>query len=306
MISMMSTAILCRQQDVIQLFVLLKKEKRLLLLQQADIQQPQHQKQFREQMNDLNRQLHAVVQRMSARQRYKRRKTKPIRLTSVQASARLVMDDIMTRLKAVHTSQLAIIEDLRGDRTMYSELADMLEAGTIANDRIGEAQQQQTDTRELSESEQFRQSMRDQVLGVMRSSRERQTETERSCREEQERDRLKQERRQKQQAEAEERDRLRQERRRQEQAEAEERERLYQARLEEKRAQSAERAEQKRLRWAQIQERLEECERKDAEELARLSRQMAKRQENGAWRLKWLQQLGLVYERRANNSANAG
>ena len=162
---------------------------------------------------------------------------------------------------------------------MYNELADILQAGTIAEYRIGEAQQQQTDTRELNESEQFRQSMRGQVMSGILSSQED------SRRREQERQRI------------------HQERRRQEQAEAEERERLYQARLEEIRAQSA---EQTRIRLAQLHELSEQRERKASEEMARYSRKIAKRRENDAWRLKWLNQLDLVYERRANNSANAG
>ena len=292
MISKMSTAILCQQQDVIQTFVFLREEKKLLLQQQqqAEVQpmsnqdtrngensaafaeMPQHQPQFREQMNDLNRRLHAVVQRMSAKQRYKKRKTKQIRLASgtpeiehAQSSARLFKDDIMNRLKAVHTSQLAIIDDLRGDSKMYSELADMLEAGTIADDE-GEAQQQ-GETRELNESEQFRQSMRDQVLGVMRSSEERQKETERS------------------------------------RQETEERDRLHQACLEEIRTQSA---EQTRLRLAQLEELSEQSKRKAAEDIARYRRQMTKRRADDAWRMRWLDQLDLVFERRANNSANAG
>ena len=275
----MSTATLCRQQDVIQTFVLLKKEKRLLLLQQAEIQQPQHQQQFRQQMNDLNRRLHAVVQRMSARQRYKRKKTTTTAMTTpiplspgsqeieqAQASAQLVPDDIMTRLNAVHTSLQAIIDDLRGDSAMYSELADMLQAGTIADDRIGE-EQQQSETRELSESEQFRQSMRGQVMGVMRSRRERPKEMERSHQE------------------------------------TEERDRLHQARLDELLDPSDEQAS---IRLAQLHELHEQRGAKVSEDMARFYRQIAKRGAEDAWRMRWFDHLNLVFERRANQSANAG
>ena len=187
------------------------------------------------------------------------------------------MDDIMTRLKAVHTSQLAIIDDLRGDSTMYNELADILQAGTIADDE-GEAQQQR-DTRELSESEQFRQSMISQVMSGILSSQE---DSRRR---------------------GQERQQIHQERRRQEQAEAEERKRLYQASLEEIRTQSA---EQTRLRLAQLQELSEQRKRKAAEKMARYRRQMTKRRAEDALRMRWLDQLDLVFERRANNSANAG
>ena len=194
----------------------------------------------------------------------------------------------MTRLKAVHTSQLAIIEDLRGDSTMYNELADMLQAGTIA-DNEGEAQQQR-DTRELSESEQFRQSMISQVMSGILSSQED------SRRREQERQRI------------------HQERRRQEQAEAEERERLYQARLEEIRAQSA---EQTRIRLAQLkeqQDREDAAYRKSTQEFrddfvaekACIVRRIEKRKANKAWHTEWSNQLPLIIRRRANQSANAG
>ena len=75
-----------QQQDVIRTFVLLQQEKKRLLdtvgqlrsRQAADeepIQEIQQQQQLRLQMNDFNRRQHAVVQRMSAFDRYRRKKT---------------------------------------------------------------------------------------------------------------------------------------------------------------------------------------------------------------------------------------
>ena len=360
-----------------QKFVLLQEEKkRLLLLQQPRQQQLQ---QFRQQMNDFNKRQHAVVQQMSAVDRYKRNKvrqtttaTQRVASRSCQARPsptttdaalvtaqlastnrppksvgqlnRMIFETIlppmilwwflriMIRLiavdikqQAVDIKQQALKEDLLEDKKMYSELAAMLRAETIAEDEEDEKQQQQSDTKELSESEKFRQSMRGQVMGVIRSRRERQKEMERSRKEDQERrrkqqaeaqerDRLNQERRRIQQAEAEERDRLKQERRRQEQAEAEERARIHQARLEEIRAQSA---EQTRIRLAQLkeqQDREDAAYRKSTQEFrddfvaekACIVRRIEKRRANKAWHLEWSNQLPLIIRRRANQSANAG
>ena len=355
-----------------QKFVLLQEEKkRLLLLQQPRQQQLQ---QFRQQMNDFNKRQHAVVQQMSAVDRYKRNKVRqtttatqrvasrsrqarpsptttdaaivtvhlvkanidkhtPEQLastnrppTSVDQLNRMIFETIlppmilwwflriMIRLiavdimqQAVDIKQQALKEDLLEDKKMYSELAAMLRAETIAEDEEDEKQQQQSDTKELSESEKFRQSMRGQVMGVIRSRRERQKEMERSRKEDQERRRI-------QQAEAEERDRLKQERRRQEQAEAEERARIHQARLEEIRAQSA---EQTRIRLAQLkeqQDREDAAFRKSTQEFrddfvaekACIVRRIEKRRANKAWHLEWSNQLPLIIRRRANQSANAG
>ena len=77
---------------------------------------------------------------------------------------RLIAVDIMQQ--AVDIKQQALKEDLLEDKKMYSELAAMLRTEAIAENKEDEEQQQKSDTKELNESEQFRQSMRGLVMGV--------------------------------------------------------------------------------------------------------------------------------------------
>ena len=309
----MSTSSCCRPQDAIQTLVLLKEEKRFLLLQQTEIQQTSKQgpangenstafahlqqqqlQQLRRQMNDFNKRLYAVVQRMSAYDRYKRKKTtthtvsfisRTQEINAVQASAAITQLEIGTPLddtsqQLAQTNQtstsvdrLAAHKDSQLTRRIFETILPPMIVWWFLRIMIRLVAvdiRQQALKEDLLEDKK----MRSEFANTLRAEFSCETIAEEEEEEQQ----------QSETRELSESDQFRQT--------------LRDQFMSVIRSSREHRKEMERSR--------REAKERDRLHLLQLTRQMAKRRANDEWRMKWLDQLDLVFERRENQSANAG
>ena len=276
-----------QQGDNMQTFVALQEEKRRLL-NTADQQfsKSKQTAQTQQQMNDLSRRVHAVVQRMSANDRYKRKKKTTVRNHTAVATERAQPTDnraesssneqqsqllpsqqcITSECNRLSRMQAEVDEcrqrlvnfdgwtrlagEMQKDVNLYKEMADLLRGKQPADKNSEEEeeqqQQEQSDQPEPSERDRRRNSLRELIKGVVKSAEESRIEAERSRLEAEEEARLFQARLEEQRAQADERARLRQARFEEQQAEQD---RIH-------RAQRAHADEQLRTTLAQNDEQL--------------------------------------------------
>ena len=283
--------------DHMQTFVALQLEKRRLLDQQLNSkirngtttttfhaikEQQQHQQQ--QEMNDLNRRLYAVVQRMSAYERYKRKKKtfranhtwiahKCNRLLRMQAQ----VDECRQRL-VNFDGWKRLADEMQKDVHLYQEMANLLrgQPADTNNNEEEKQQQEQSDQPqpEPSERDQRRNSLKELIKGIVERRQESRSQDERSRAKAEEDASLFQARLEEQRAQADERARLRQARLDEQQAEQD---RILRAKLEEQRAQADERArlrqacfEKQEAEHARIHRAQLEEQRAQADERARL------------------------------------
>ena len=291
-----------QQGDNMQTFVALQEEKRRLLDTSAD-QQFCKSKQTaqnggtktafhdmqQQQMNDLSRRVHAVVQRMSANDIYKRKKKTTVRNHTAVATERAHKDNRQQQSQLLPSQQCITSEcnrlsrmqaevdecrqrlvnfdgwtrlagEMQKDVNLYKEMADLLRGKQPADKNSEEEeeqqQQEQSDQPEPSERDRRRNSLRELIKGVVKSAEESRIEAERSRLEAEEEARLFQARLEEQRAQADERARLRQARFEEQQAEQDKIHREQRAHADEQlRTTLAQNDEQLRLTLAQIDER---------------------------------------------------
>ena len=314
----------CHQQDDMRTFVALQQEKRRLLDKAKQLSKNQKTRseettttldkmqQLRQQMNDFNRRQHAVVQRMSAFDRYKRKKTtlrnhNPANVTKSsprssssrvesatneqqRASDESRPSDLDTQPQLSRISQMQaefdecrerlvnfdgwkrLAEEMQKYIHVYEQFANMLRGQPVETNDDEEESNQIFGP--LSEHEQRRNSFKEFAKDIVKQVEECRAQNEIAFEEE---------------------------------------DRRIQARLEEQKAQIDERHAQARARRKLREEQRAEENRRKREESeersrksARFLRQFDKRMEDHKWQKEWRSRRPLVMQRRVDQSANAG
>ena len=298
----------CLQEDTCRTFDSLCEEKKRLIYtvdrqrKLANADRKQQQLQIRHQMNSLNKRQHAALERMSAFDRYKRKKRNPTAepITTTQQHAAANSSPPTQQPTATNvTIADQQITDMIGFTPVQS-LDDVLKFADILRNECTEAQMQHVTELEQNETdlwstticEQFKHSLSQIRKKAMQAPLPRESEKKED-----------QERRERERREAEEQTRLQREQRENEQREAEEQARL---RLEQGRIlQEQFRQAQEQLRL--VRERAErEIEERRHKKPTRIQLQCAKNQADLQFQVAWLLKRSLVRQRRANQSANAG
>ena len=307
----------CLREDTCRTFDSLCEEKKHLIhtvdrqRKLANADRKQQQLQIRHQMNSLNKQQHAALERMSAFDRYKRKKrnstAEHITTTHQHAtnSSPPTQQPTATNVTRIDKQSPDII-----GFTPIQTLDDVLKFADILRNECTETQMQHVTELEQDETdlwstticEQFKHSL-SQIRKKAMQDKEWNEDDEQAPLPRESEKKKDQELREKERREAEDQTRLQREQRENKQREAEEQARL---RLEQGRIlQEQFRQAQEQLRL--VRERAErEIEERRHKKPTRIQLQCAKNQADLQFQVAWLLKRSLVRQRRANQSANAG
>ena len=303
--------------DYMQMFVALREEKRRLLdtAAAADHQlgrSKQEQEQLRQQMNNFSRRLHAVVQRMSAYDRYKRKK-KTIRKhtattqqqreskpsdpgTQPQPSQQQLSPEWIAQ-KWTRISQMEaevdechqrlvnfdgwkrLANEMRKDVEVYKQFTNMLRGQPVETNTEEEESNQANEPQ--SEHEKRRNSFKEFMKEIVKQVEECRVDRKAPS---------------------------------QQRAHTDEQLRLTLApQIDQQHARHVEQAEMERARLATLREQraLESKRRREStdrlqEETNQILRRIDKRKANGAWHDEWRSRRPMIVQRRANQAVNAG
>ena len=305
-------------------------------------QQQQQQQQLRQQMNDFNRRQHAIVQRMSAKERYKRKipiqqlkVAPPPRTlsqeetsspTTTQPSQPLSSDlSIANSSKCIRLSHLEaevdecrqrlvnfdgwkrLADEMQKDIHVYEQFTNMLRGQPVETNTDEEESNQATEP--PSEHEQRRNSFKEFAKEIVKQVEECQIQAERNKVQSHEEAKRIEARRQQQHAQAAEETRIRLAQIEEQRARDAEKARIRRDEIDQQYARDMEEVQTRHKRQEAQRAEEERRRREESEERSRESarylRQFDKRIEDHKWHKEWRSRRQLIEQRRVDQSANA-